>query len=105
MSRQTDRKQLRPVGEFISAKVIPGLPRRLRRLMGRAYGNAAYRKMHELDHDLYTSSDHGYSNYKLHPTLTNWVAEQGEKLLNPIEPPPPATEVHDGDASAEAGKV
>jgi len=96
MSRQSDRTQLRPVGEFISAKILPGLPRRLRRLMGRAYGNAAYRQINELDRALYSGDDHGYTKFQLSPEVTKWVAREGKKLLEPVPELPEATNVEIG---------
>jgi hypothetical protein len=97
VTRQTDRAQLRLVGEFASVQLLKGLPRRMRRLLGRVYANASYRKLNDLDHALYGGSDHGYNEYQPNRMMVDWVAREGAKLVKPIEALPDPLEVQHGN--------
>lgn len=74
ITRQQQRKRLRRGGELL-ASVIMKMSRGQRRLTGRVYGNAAYRRLHELEHELYRSGDHGYREHSAHPSMVKYLVD------------------------------
>ena len=61
------------MAQFISEKMIPWAPRKVKRHASRVYANAAYRRINKLDHELYGSTEHGYVNQHPHPDVVSYT--------------------------------
>lgn len=108
MNRQAERSLYRKLGAFVTAKLVPSAPRRMKRLLGRVYGNAAYRRVHELDHMLYGGTNHRHTMYSPHPDVISWIVKEGEKIIEaskaaqtPQEEVGESLQVGDGPSSGE----
>ena len=84
MSRQQERRQLRRGAEFVTAAIIR-MSRKQRRLTGRVYANAAYRRLHEIDHEMYGGFDHGYTEHTAHKGVLDWIVGTERKRRESIE--------------------
>jgi hypothetical protein len=67
------------MAQFVAARIIR-MSRKQRRLTGRVYGNAAYRRIKELDHELYGGSDHGYTEHMTHKGVLDWIVAERRRL-------------------------
>lgn len=80
MTRQQKRSIYRQVGEHTMrsffSKLEGKLPRKHRRLMGRVYGNAAFRHSEGL-----MGKHHSYQQFTPHPAMVQFVAREGKKLI------------------------
>lgn len=81
MSRQKQRSELRKMGEFVAKSIAP-VTRPQRRLAGRVYANAAYRRINKLDHAIYGGGPHGYMEFNAHPDVVGWMEREWKKVLN-----------------------
>lgn len=75
MNRQLERRLTRVIGTHAVGQVIPDAPRRLKRLCGRMYGNAAFRQMNGL-----IGNHHGYRQYVLHRDILDWIEKESRKI-------------------------
>ena len=91
-----ERALLRRVAEQGMINLLgKGLPRKLRRLCGRAYGNAAYR----IGHGLPTLPKQGYVKFTVNPMLAKQISVETAKLIEQAQtfvPDPTSMETPDG---------
>lgn len=107
MNRQLERRLTRVIGTHAVGQVIPDAPRRLKRLCGRMYGNAAFRQMNILEDG---KGEHRYGQYKLHKDVLNWIENEVGRVKdeqNKLEAEGVGTEGTEsvGEGNAEADRV
>lgn len=107
-TRHFERLVHRRVGEYTAIRMLGNrLPRKIRRLMGRVYGNAGYRKNHA--QPLHAT---GYWSYTPHHSIVDYVAAEAAKTMKmffkpqtgekvELPPLPALPEIPNVDASTE----
>ena len=103
VSRQVERAFNRRVAEVMLTKLVGPLLRRIRRIGGRAYGNAAYK----LNHGVPQTQKHKYADFTVNGALARSLAFEVQRLIAASKlPDPPVQPVADnGVETPEERKV